>query len=141
MQSSQAYSQAPMQPSSSVRICGEMPPNAAAAGLSIPSIPSFSQEQNIGIRDLMTAIQIAMDQAFDQAYERNFSPLEQPNPTPPSTQQQSNSLSQRKKKRNQKRREHHKKKKKKAQTQTLRVTVQELDQMQKVKHSDVQFSV
>ena len=61
VQSSQAYSQAYTQPSSSVRICGEMLPNAAAAGLSIPSIPGFSQEQNIGICGLMTAIQIAID--------------------------------------------------------------------------------
>ena len=59
----------------------------------------------------------------------------QPNPTPRSTQQKSNSLAQRKK------RKQKKKQKKKAQAQTLRITSQESDDMQKVKHSDVLISV
>ena len=55
-----------------------MKPNAA---ISQASIPGFSQEQSHSIRGLMTAFQIAMDQAFDQ----RFGPIQQPNPTPPLT--------------------------------------------------------
>ena len=70
MQSSQT------KPYSSRKSSGDVLPNAAIAGLNIPSIPGLSVEQ---VSVIMTAVQIAMDQAFD----RHFGPLQQPNPTSP----------------------------------------------------------
>ena len=83
-------------------------------------IPGFSYEQSISIRGLMTAFQIAMDQAFD----RHFGPVQQPNPTTPSPPTQPNSLA--KKKRNQKTR-NQKKAKAQTQAQAQRVTIQEVE--------------
>ena len=125
---------------SSMQPSGEVLPNAAIAGLNIPSIPGFSQEQNIGLRNLMTAFQIAMNRAFDQAFERHFGPLQQPiqqpNPTPslPLT-------SAAKKKRNQKTREQYKKKKAQAQRVTMRVQKVEHSYDQEVEHLEVRINV
>ena len=145
MQSSQT-----IQPGSSGKARGEMLPNAAIAGLNIPSIPGFSQEQNISLHGLMTAFQIAMDRAFDQSFdrftakldrrfkrlERHFGPLQQPTSTP--TPIPTPLTSPAKKKRNQKTRQQYKKK---AQAQRVTIIqVQEVDRSQEVEHS-VQSSV
>ena len=116
---SQAHSKLAKQPCSSRESSGDMLPNAAIAGLSIPSIPGLSVEQ---VTAIMTAVQIAMDQAFDQHFSQQPNPT---SPTPPPTQP--NSLA--KKKRNQKTRKQYKKK---AQAQAQRVTsqVQEVDSVQ-----------
>ena len=78
------------------------------------SIPGFSPEQ-------ISALSKLISDAVDQALDRHFGPLQQPDLTSPI-----------KKKRNQKTRQQYKKKK--AQAQAQRVTIQEVDHIQEVEH-------
>ena len=121
------FSQAKSASQSAMQPCressGETKPHAA---ISQAPIPGFSQEQSASICGLMTAIQFAMDQSFDQ----HFGPVQHSPPTPPPTQP----ISLAKKKRNQRTRNQYKKKAK-AQAQRAMVQVQE------VEHLDVQISV
>ena len=120
------------QPWSSGKSSGDMLPNTAIAGLNIPSIPGLSVEQ---VTAIMTAVQIAMDQSFDQ----HFGPVQHSPPTPPPTQP----ISLAKKKRNQRTRNQYKKKAKAQAQRVTMVQVQEVEHSygQEVDHLDVQISV